>query len=121
MDEAGWLVNRHVLIVEDDALVATGLVAYLEGLGATVMWAVSIDEAVGWIARCAKIDVAIVDINLDGSVSTPVVDQLIAMNIFTILCTGYESGSIEERFQNLPRSEKPFTRVRIRQLVSAGL
>ena len=120
-DPACWLASRQILVVEDDALIATGLVSYLEGLGATVMWATDIPNAVGWIERCAKIDVAIVDLNLDGSMSTPVVDQLIAQNVFTILCTGYEVDSIEERFRKLPRSEKPFTRAKIRSLVAAGV
>ncbi|MDN4633964.1 response regulator [Sphingomonas sp. PsM26] len=120
-DRAPWLESRHILVVEDDALVAIGLVSYLEELGATVMWATDIPNAVGWIEHCSKIDVAIVDLNLDGSMSTPVVDRLIAKEVFTILCTGYEVGSIEERFRGLPRSEKPFTRAKIRNLLAIGV
>lgn len=120
-DRPPWLESRQILVVEDDALIAIGLVSYLEELGATVMWATDIPKAVGWIERCAKIDVAIVDLNLDGTMSTPVVDRLIAQNVFTILCTGYEVDSIEVRFQSLPRSEKPFTRAKIRNLVAIGV
>lgn len=120
-DRAHWLASRQILVVEDDALIAIGLMSYLEELGATVMWATDIPTAVGWIERCSKIDIAIVDLNLDGSISTPVVDRLIAEGTFTILCTGYEVGSIEERFRGLPRSEKPFTRAKIRNLLAAGL
>jgi CheY-like chemotaxis protein len=121
VDSPCWLQDRYILVVEDDALIATALVSYLEELGATVMWATNIPKAVSWIKQCTKIDVAIVDLNLDGEVSTPVIDQLIDQNVFTILCTGYDANSIEERFQNLPRSQKPFTRAKIHRLVAAGL
>ncbi|RYF40449.1 MAG: response regulator, partial [Cytophagaceae bacterium] len=89
------LEGLHILVVEDDALVAIGLVSYLEELGAAVVWGTDIPQAIGWIERCSKIDIAIVDLNLDGIMSTPVVDQLVAANVFTILCTGYEVSSIE--------------------------
>jgi CheY-like chemotaxis protein len=121
VDAACWLENRHILVVEDDALIATGLVSYLDGLGATVFWATNIPKALSLIEDCAKIDIAIVDLNLDGEISTPVVEQLLARKVHTILCTGYEASSIDERFQGLPRSEKPFTRAKIRSLVAAGL
>jgi CheY-like chemotaxis protein len=115
------LEGLQILVVEDDALVAIGLVSYLEELGAAVVWGTDIPQAIGWIERCSKIDIAIVDLNLDGIMSTPVVDQLVAKSVFTILCTGYEVSSIEERFQGLPRSEKPFTRAKIRNLLAICL
>lgn len=115
------LLGRECLVIEDDALIAMGLVSYLETLGGNVRWETSISPSIVYIGNGSVIDIAIVDLNLDGCISYPVIDALIARNIFTILCTGYEEGSIEERFRHLPRSEKPFTRARIRNLVMSGI
>jgi CheY-like chemotaxis protein len=116
-----WLTDRTILVVEDDAIVATGLTSYLEGLGATVTWATTICEAENSIDCSARLDLAIVDVNLDGTISTPVLDRLAHIKVPIILCTGYESSSLEDRFQLLPRCEKPFTRAKISTLIAAEL
>jgi len=118
---AHCLMDRTVLIVEDDALIAIGLTSYLESLGSKVRWETNVASALSYMAKGNAIDIAIVDLNLDGIMSDPVLDSLIAEGVFTIVCTGYEEGSIEDRFRSLPRSEKPFTRAKIRQLITSGV
>ncbi len=118
---AHHLINNNILIVEDDALIAIGLTSYLEGLGGKVQWETDVASALGYMAGGAIIDIAIVDLNLDGVMSDPVLDWLIAAGIFTIICTGYEEDSINKRFRSLPRSEKPFTRSKIGQLMASGV
>lgn len=113
------LSGKVVLVVEDDAIVGSGLVCYLEGAGADVCWVGNVDDALTRIRQGPGLDLAVVDLNLCGAISTPVVDRLVAGGVHTILCTGYDSASIEPRFQSLPRSEKPFTRAKMRQLLMA--
>lgn len=108
---------RRVLVLEDDALVGMNLVSYLKELGAEVTWSTNVPDAVSLVDHHDPIDVAIVDFNLDGVMSVPVLDRLIARGVFTILCTGYEPSSVDDRFKDLPRSEKPFTRSKIRALL----
>ena len=108
---------RQVLVVEDDALVGMGLSAYLEELGGEVTWVTTVAEALSLIDGAAVIDVAVVDLNLHGVMSNPVIDRLLSRAVPTILCTGYEASSIDERFLALPRTEKPFTRAKIRALL----
>ncbi|WP_082449588.1 hypothetical protein [Sphingomonas sp. Leaf231] len=67
------------------------------------------------------IDIAIVDLNLHGVRSDPVLDHLLSRNVFTILCTGYDGSSVPDCFRALPRSEKPFTLSKIRTLLGAHL
>lgn len=114
---AHCLMGRTVLIVEDDALIAIGLTSFLESLGSKVRWETNVASALSYMANDNAIDIAIVDLNLDGIMSDPVLDSLIAEGV----CTGYEEGSIEERFRSLPRSEKPFTRAKIQQLITSGV
>jgi DNA-binding response OmpR family regulator len=114
------LRDHHILVVEDDALVGVSLVDYLEELGAKVLWATNVENALRFVDGADLLHIAIVDLNLDGEMSYPVLDRLLANGVYTILCTGYEASSIDDRFKHLPRCEKPFTRLKINGLLRAG-
>ena len=111
----------RILVVEDDALVGLNLVGYLEELGASVTWASKLEDAINVIDCTNQIDIAIVDLNLNGVMSNPILDRLLSKRVFTLLCTGYEVSSIDVRFKGLPRCEKPFTRAKIRMLLSGRI
>ena len=114
------LSGKRLLVVEDDAMVGMTLVSYLEQLGAQVFWGSSVAEAQRGMDDGALPDMAIVDLNLDGETSAPVLDRLIGDGVRIVLCTGYEESSIAERFRGLPRAETPFTRAKIRRLLNIG-
>lgn len=105
------------LLVEDDLLVGMGLKSSLEQLGAVVTWCSTVAAALDAINGLTAYDFAIVDINLGGEVSTPVLDRLIDQATYTVISSGYDAGSLDQRFQHLPRCVKPFTRARIRRLL----
>lgn len=107
----------RVLVVEDDAIVASGLVASLEELDCVVTWCSSVEGAVAAIDQNQQFGVAIVDYNLAGVASTPVISALIEIGIPVALCTGYEVSSLDPVVQAIPRIEKPFTRKAIRKLM----
>lgn len=109
---------KCILVVEDDAIVASSLVLYLKNLGHAVTWCLSLDEATVAIDRMESIDLAIVDFNLNGKHSTPILEKLVGREVFTVLCTGYDASRVDEQFRTLPRVEKPFTRRAVRTLLS---
>ncbi|RYF05841.1 MAG: response regulator, partial [Oxalobacteraceae bacterium] len=113
-EAAARLDGQCALLVEDDLLVAMGLKRSLEQLGAVVTWCSDVTTALDEINGLAAYDFAIVDINLGGEISAPVLDRLIDKAIYTVVSSGYDAGSLEQRFQHLPRCEKPFTRARMR-------
>lgn len=115
------LAGRHILIVEDDALVGLGLVENLEELGAEVTWVTDLDAAIAAVGAQGELDLAVVDLNLDGVSSTPVIERLNEAAVPVILCTGYDLELIEHRFQHLARCEKPFTRAKIQHHLKAVL
>ena len=118
---AKQLSGQSVLLVEDDALVGMSLKGSLEDLGASVIWATRLESALDAVQSGKTIDIAIVDINLAGERSTPVLDKLVNMGTYTIICTGYDDSNLEARFLQLPRCEKPFTRAKMRRyLVDRG-
>ncbi|RYF21819.1 MAG: response regulator [Oxalobacteraceae bacterium] len=110
--------SLRILVVEDDAIVASGLVASLEDVGASVTWCSNVPDSLDAIERIAGIDIAIVDYNLDGVISIPVLNRLASLGVSTVLCTGYDASSIDEKFRMLPRVEKPFTRRALHALLS---
>lgn len=66
-------------------------------------------------------DDAVVDLNLNGRMSTPVLDLLLAGEVPVILCTGYDVSAIDPQFPDLPRLEKPFTRAKLRRLIATSI
>lgn len=112
------LRDRHVLIVEDDALVGIGLVNCLEEIGAEVSWSSDVGSAIIAIESTSIISLAIVDINLNGVRSDPVLDELIARNIPILLCTGYDSSFIGDRYRKILCVAKPFTRNKVIPIVN---
>lgn len=119
-DVSGKNLNgQSVLLVEDDALVGLSLKGSLEELGASVVWATRLANALEAVQSDKPIDIAIVDINLAGEVSTPVLDMLVTMGTYTIICTGYDDSNLETRFLEMPRCEKPFTRAKMKRYILA--
>jgi two-component sensor histidine kinase/CheY-like chemotaxis protein len=80
----------YVLIVEDEALVALDLANMLRILGYDrVETASCVSEALTILQKEARPSLAIVDINLAGESSEPVVERLRSLGTYTILASGY--------------------------------
>jgi hypothetical protein len=54
------------------------------------------------------INLAILDINLNGEMVYPLAEELSEEGIPFILMTGYDTSSLPERFRSAPRVSKPF-------------
>jgi two-component sensor histidine kinase/ActR/RegA family two-component response regulator len=79
-----------VLIVEDEALVALDLANMLRILGYDrVETVASVSEALAMLKKGVTPELAVVDINLAGESSEPVVEVLRALGTQTILASGY--------------------------------
>jgi DNA-binding response OmpR family regulator len=83
------LQNRAVLIVEDEFLIALEASEILEASGATVIGpAYRLDEAMT-LVEANRVDFALLDVNLNGEFSDPVVSALQAKGVPVALTTGY--------------------------------
>ncbi|MGO9418782.1 response regulator [Roseiarcus sp.] len=108
MSEDG-LTGQKILIVEDEFVVADSLAMYLESLGAAIVGpASSVAAAVDLIRAADRLDVAILDVNLQGQHAFPVADALIARGVPFVFVTGYGPDSIPKRYGRVPRLTKPF-------------
>ena len=86
------LSGRHVLIVEDEALVAIDLQFALEDAGAEVLGpAMSLPDALAMVEQSARIDCALLDVDLAGHDVYPVAQALQRRGIPFLLHTGHGS------------------------------
>lgn len=107
-DLARLFATRHVLIVEDEYLLADETRRKLEGLGATIVGPAShVSQALALIEE-QRVDAAILDIHLDGELVFPVADRLTALSIPFVFATGYDPSIIPDRFPGFILCEKPF-------------
>ena len=80
----------------------------LEELGYSVVAeAGEINDALK-LAQSAEFDLAILDVNVNGKVISPVADLLAARNRPFIFATGYGSSGLPAEYRNRPALQKPF-------------
>lgn len=93
----------------------------LTDLGFTVIaTAYSLEEALR-AARSAEIDLAVLDVNLNGKASFPVADILRARGIPFIFATGYSTVGRQTDFRDAPVLSKPFDASRLAQAIETAL
>jgi CheY-like chemotaxis protein len=61
------------------------------------------------LARTARFDVALLDINLNGRQSFPVADAVRARGLPFLFATGYGSRIVPEPYRDAPILQKPFS------------
>lgn len=97
----------RVLIIEDSALIALDMEDVLSDNGYLVVGsAMTIPNALEKI-ETSTVDVALVDLNLNGERSYEVADALRQRNIPFLFLSGYQATEIPERFKTVPFLTKP--------------
>ncbi|MEG3178506.1 HWE histidine kinase domain-containing protein [Sphingomonas sp. RB3P16] len=101
--------KRRVLVVEDSALVLMAIEYVLANLGWDLVGpATRLSEAVP-LAREARLDAALLDVNLDGEMSWEVAEILQDRGVPFAFTTGYDGAMmLPERFAGQPIINKPF-------------
>jgi len=117
-EPAAGIDARRILIVEDSALIALDLQMTVERQGWTAVGPVGrLDKAMDLIGR-ERIDGAILDVNLDGTDSFPLADELRNRGIPFVFSTGYDRASMmPERFRDAPTLQKPFAGDALRRIL----
>jgi CheY-like chemotaxis protein len=79
-----------------------------------------ISEAVK-LAQSTDFDLAILDVNVNGKVITPVAELINARNRPFIFATGYGSSGLPEEYRDRPALQKPFQLETLAQVISNTL
>lgn len=107
--DRGVLHGKKVLIVEDEALIAMLFEDILEDTACEIVGpAMNIRQAME-LARAAEIDVAVLDVNLNGESSFPVAALLQSRGVPLVFSSGYGSQGLPPEWQDRPTLPKPFT------------
>jgi CheY-like chemotaxis protein len=105
-------------LVEDEMLVAWLLEDMLVDLGCTVVGpASSVKQALAMIDAEA-IDAAVLDVNLNGQMSYPIADALVARGVPFVFSTGYDKDTLLDGYRTFPVLQKPFHRAELSETLA---
>jgi CheY-like chemotaxis protein len=111
--------HKRIFLVEDELMIRMLVEDMLSDLGHTITAeAGGIDEALT-LARQAEFDVAILDVNLNGSSITPVVEILIERGLPFVFASGYGQRGVPEPYRERPTLQKPFQSDALAQVIDA--
>ena len=97
-----------VFLVEDEVMIRMMVADMLEELGYSIAAeAGEISEAIR-LVQSTEFDFAILDVNVNGKVISPVADLVKARNRPFIFATGYGSSGLPEEYRDRPALQKPF-------------
>jgi CheY-like chemotaxis protein len=97
-----------VFLVEDEVMIRMMVADMLQELGYSIAAeAGEISEAIR-LAQSIDFDLAILDVNVNGKVISPVADLIRARNRPFIFATGYGSSGLPEEYRDRPSLQKPF-------------
>ena len=111
------LSGARVLLVEDEYYIADDLRRILESVGAEIVGPLSTIDKAHQALNDASFDCAVIDLNLHGESAIPIAERLSDAGKSFAIATGYGSGSIPDRFKDVPRIEKPFNAATLLDLV----
>jgi CheY-like chemotaxis protein len=105
--------GRRVLVVEDEVMVAWLLEDLLADLGYAIVGpAASVNQALAMI-ETEPIDVAVLDVNLNGEMSYPIADALAKRGVPLVFVTGYNKDRMLDGYRCFPVLQKPFHRLEL--------
>jgi DNA-binding NtrC family response regulator len=107
-EQALDLTGKRVLLIEDEYYIADELRRTLEAVGAKVVGPISTLSAAHEALDEGAFDCAVIDLNLHGQSALPIADRLLDGGKSFAIATGYGSTGVPDRFNDVPRLEKPF-------------
>lgn len=112
---------QRVLLVEDEPAIIELINEMLEDLSCKVVAIASRLEDAVTLAREIDVDLAILDVRLQGQHSEPVARILQSRDIPFIFATGYRTSEIDQEFQAVPALPKPFQTADLADAIRSAL
>ena len=112
--------KHRILVVEDEAMISMLLEDMVLDCGAEIVGPVArFDDALE-LARKAEFEVAVLDLNLNGTLSNPIAEVIRERGIPVIFATGYGADGLLDRFRDCPTLQKPFSQQDFAEAVAAA-
>ena len=110
-----------VFLVEDEVMIRMMVADMLEELGYSIAAeAGELNDAIR-LAKSTDFDIAILDVNVNGKVISPVASVIEARNRPFIFATGYAAQGLPEEYRNRPSLQKPFQMETLAKMISNTL
>jgi DNA-binding response OmpR family regulator len=110
-----------VFLVEDEVMIRMMVADMLEELGFSIAAeAGDINEAIR-LAQGAEFDLAILDVNVNGKMISPVAELIAARNRPFIFATGYGSSGLPKEYRDRPALQKPFQIETLARMIDSTL
>ncbi len=112
--------KHRILVVEDEAMINMLLEDMVMDCGGEIVGpAAKFDDALE-LAHKAEFGVAVLDLNLNGTLSYPIAEVIRERGIPVIFATGYGVNGLLDRFRDCPTLQKPFSQQDFAQAVAAA-
>jgi CheY-like chemotaxis protein len=119
---SGTVEGLRVFVVEDEALVLMNLEAMLEDLGCVVAdQAMRPAQLAAMIERGVQADVAILDVNLGGTLVFDYARALADKGMPLVFATGYGRHGLPQEWQGRPIVQKPYTSGEVAAALAAAV
>lgn len=110
-----------VLVIEDEVMIRMMVTDMLEELGYTIAGeAGDINEAIR-LVNSIDFDIAILDVNVNGQVISPVAELVQRLNKPFVFATGYGAQGLPEAYRDRPTLQKPFQMETLAQILASAL
>lgn len=110
-----------VFLVEDEVMIRMMVADMLGELGYTIAGeAGDIDDAVR-LVQTTDFDIAILDVNVNGRVISPVAEAVTLRGLPFVFATGYGSSGLPEKFRDVPTLQKPFQMATLQRAIEDAL
>ena len=113
--------GASVFLVEDETLIRMMVVEMLEELGHHVVAEAGSIQVAEPLARAAAFDLAVFDINVAGSIITPIADIVAARGLPFIFVSGYGPEGLPALFKDKPVLRKPFPITEFAAMIHSAL
>jgi len=115
------LEGLRILIVEDELLPALELEHMVESLGGQVVGPATRLRDARRLAEMERLDGVILDMNLSGETSLPLLEELLARCIPVVLATGYGSDVLPAHLAGTPLLAKPYDEITFQEIAERHL
>lgn len=109
--------GKRILLVEDETLVAMLVEDMIADLGHQIVGPASQLQRAMELAGSEALDLAILDLNLGGVLSTPVADVLRERGVRYLFTTGYGEKGVPQAHGDAPVLSKPFALAQLERTI----